>query len=239
MDGNGRWAQARGQIRTDGHTKGAEAVREAVRTARREGVKYLTLYAFSVANWNRPAFEVKALMQLLAQFANSEKEELRERGIRLSVIGEFAKLPASAQQALRDAMEYTRDGQEMVLSLALSYGARNDITLAVQRIAERVKAGELSPSEITEDLLRQNMSTSDLPNVDLLIRTGGESRVSDFLLFESAYAELVFLPVMWPEFREHHLVEALSGFASKERRFGLTSAQIADGELGAVAVAAR
>jgi undecaprenyl diphosphate synthase len=237
MDGNGRWAQARGQIRTDGHTKGAEAVREAVRTARREGVKYLTLYAFSVANWNRPAFEVRALMQLLAQFANSEKEELRERGIRLAVIGEFDKLTPSAQEALHDAMEFTRDGQEMVLSLALSYGARNDLTLAVQRLAEQVKAGKISATEITEDLLRQHMTTSELPNVDLLIRTGGESRVSDFLLFESAYAELVFLPIMWPEFREHHLVEALDGFASKERRFGLTSAQVADGEVSAFATA--
>src|SRR5690606_26322470 len=180
MDGNGRWAQARGQIRTDGHTKGAEAVREAVRTARREGVKFLTLYAFSVANWNRPAFEVKALMQLLAQFANSEKEELRERGIRLAVIGEFEKLPPSARDALRDAMEYTRDGKEMVLSLALSYGARSDITSAVQRIAEQVKAGKISADQITEDVLRRNMTTSTLPNVDLLIRTGGESRVSDF-----------------------------------------------------------
>jgi undecaprenyl diphosphate synthase len=238
MDGNGRWAQARGQIRTDGHTKGAEAVREAVRTARREGVKYLTLYAFSVANWNRPAFEVRALMQLLAQFANSEKEELRERGIRLAVIGEFDKLPTSAQQALSDAMEYTRDGREMVLSLALSYGARNDITVAVQRLAEQVKAGKISAAEITEDVLRQHMTTSELPNVDLLIRTGGESRVSDFLLYESAYAELVFLPVMWPEFREHHLVEAIAGFASKERRFGLTSAQVAEGEVGVLAAAA-
>jgi undecaprenyl diphosphate synthase len=229
MDGNGRWAQARGQIRTDGHVKGADAVREAVRTARREGVRYLTLYAFSVANWNRPAFEVRALMQLLAQFANSEKEELKERGIRLAVIGEFDQLPENARQALQDAMDYTRDGQEMVLSLALSYGARNDITCAMRRLAERVARGELSSSEITEDLLRQNMTTRDLPNVDLLIRTGGESRVSDFLLFESAYAELVFLPVMWPEFREHHLLEALAGFATRERRFGLTSAQVAEG----------
>lgn len=237
MDGNGRWAQARGQIRTDGHTKGAEAVREAVRTARREGVRYLTLYAFSVANWNRPAFEVRALMQLLAQFANSEKEELRERGIRLSVIGEFDKLPVAAQAALRDAMDYTRDGEEMVLSLALSYGARNDITLAVRRLAEQLKNGELAAADITEDMLRQNMTTSQLPNVDLLIRTGGESRVSDFLLFESAYAELVFLPVMWPEFREHHLVEALAGFATKERRYGLTSAQVSDADVGAMAAA--
>lgn len=233
MDGNGRWAQARGQIRTDGHTKGAEAVREAVRTARREGVRYLTLYAFSVANWNRPAFEVRALMQLLAQFANSEKEELRERGIRLAVIGEFDQLPTEARSALQEAMDYTREGTDMVLSLALSYGARNDMTQAVRRVVEQVKSGRIDASDVTEDLLRQYMTTHELPNVDLLIRTGGESRVSDFLLFESAYAELVFMPVMWPEFKEHHLVEAIAGFASKERRFGLTSAQVADGALAA------
>jgi undecaprenyl diphosphate synthase len=228
MDGNGRWAQARGQIRTDGHTKGADAVREVVRSARREGVRYLTLYAFSVANWNRPAFEVRALMQLLAQFANSEKVELREQGIRLAVIGEFDRLSPAAQAALHEAIEFTKDGTSMVLSLALSYGGRHDITNAARALAERVKAGTLEPSAITEELLRQELTTRSLPDVDLLIRTGGESRVSDFLLYESAYAELAFMPVMWPDFTEQHLLEALAAFASRERRFGLTSAQVRD-----------
>lgn len=226
MDGNGRWAQARGQIRTDGHQKGADAVREVVRTARREGVRYLTLYAFSVANWSRPAFEVRALMQLLAQFANSEKAELREQGIRLEVIGEFHRLSQTAQSALREAIEFTKDGNTMVLSLALSYGGRHDITNAARALAERVKDGSLRPEDITENLLRQELTTRSLPDVDLLIRTGGESRVSDFLLYESAYAELAFMPVMWPDFTEQHLLEAFEMFAARERRFGLTSAQI-------------
>jgi undecaprenyl diphosphate synthase len=226
MDGNGRWAQARGQIRTDGHTKGADAVREVVRACRREGVRYLTLYAFSVANWSRPAFEVRALMQLLAQFANSEKGELREQGIKLSVIGEFHRLSPVAQTALHEAIEFTQDGTSMVLSLALSYGGRHDITNAARSLAERVKNGSLNPSDITEDLLRKELTTRSLPDVDLLIRTGGESRVSDFLLYESAYAELAFMPVMWPDFTEQHLLEAFAAFASRERRFGLTSAQV-------------
>lgn len=226
MDGNGRWAQARGQIRTDGHTKGADAVREVVRASRREGVRYLTLYAFSVANWNRPAFEVRALMQLLAQFAMSEKVELREQGIKLQVIGEFHRLAPSAQDALNEAMEFTKDGTQMVLSLALSYGGRHDIANAARALAERVSQGALKPAEITEDLLRQELTTRALPDVDLLIRTGGESRVSDFLLYESAYAELAFMPVMWPDFTEQHLLEAFAAFSSRERRFGLTSAQV-------------
>lgn len=229
MDGNGRWAQARGQIRTDGHTKGADAVREVVRAARREGVRYLTLYAFSVANWNRPAFEVRALMQLLAEFANSEKAELREQGIRLEVIGEFHRLSPAAQASLREAIEFTQDGSSMVLSLALSYGGRHDITNAAKALAERVRDGSLNPSDITEDLLRHELTTRSLPDVDLLIRTGGESRVSDFLLYESAYAELAFMPVMWPDFTEQHLLEAFSAFASRERRYGLTSAQVREG----------
>ena len=228
MDGNGRWAQARGQIRTDGHTKGADAVREVVRTARREGVRYLTLYAFSVANWSRPAFEVRVLMQLLAQFANSEKAELREQGIRLAVVGELHRLSQTAQDALHEAMEFTKDGTSMVLSLALSYGGRHDLANAARSLAERVKEGSLSPADITEDLLRQELTTRSLPDVDLLIRTGGESRISDFLLYESAYAELAFMPVMWPDFTEQHLLEAFATFASRERRFGLTSAQVRD-----------
>ncbi len=226
MDGNGRWAQARGLARTEGHAKGADSVRETVRACRKLGVKYLTLYAFSVANWNRPDTEVRALMHLLAHFADREKLELKERGIRLNVIGELEELPHRARVAVEDAMAYTADGTEMTLSLALSYGGRSDIVTAARSLAIKVKAGLILPEEIDEQRFQAEMTTHSLPSVDLLIRTGGESRVSDFLLFESAYAELLFLPIMWPEFGERHVREALDVFASRERRFGLTTAQI-------------
>jgi undecaprenyl diphosphate synthase len=226
MDGNGRWAEARGLPRTDGHAQGAESVREAVRTARANGVRFLTLYAFSVANWDRPRSEVRALMRLLAHFADQEKVELREQGIRLNVIGDIEELPTEPRRAIDDAMAHTADCDDMVLSLALSYGGRADIVSAARSLAIKVRAGLLLPEEIDERCLSAEMTTGQLPPVDLLIRTGGESRVSDFLLFESAYAELLFLPVMWPEFRELHLLQALGYFADRERRFGLTSSQV-------------
>ncbi len=226
MDGNGRWAQARGLARTEGHAKGAESVRATVRTCRAMGVGYLTLYAFSVANWKRPATEVRALMHLLAHFAEQEKQELREQGIRLSVVGDIAELPTTARRAIEDAMAYTADCTDMVLSLALSYGGRHDIVSAARALAIKVSAGLLLPEEIDEERLQAEMSTQQLPAVDLLIRTGGESRVSDFLLFESAYAELLFLPIMWPEFGEAEVKEAIRTFGGRERRFGLTSGQV-------------
>jgi undecaprenyl diphosphate synthase len=230
MDGNGRWAQAKGLARTDGHAKGADSVRSTVRACRSAGVKYLTLYAFSVANWRRPATEVRALMQLLAHFAEREKFELKERGIRLEVIGDISELPSAARKAIESAMSYTADCHDMVLSLALSYGARQDIVTAARALAIKVRAGLLLPEEIDEQRLQSEMTTHRLPSVDLLIRTGGESRVSDFLLFESAYAELLFLPIMWPEFSEEHLSMALAQFGQRERRFGLTSNQVRGGE---------
>jgi undecaprenyl diphosphate synthase len=233
MDGNGRWAQARGLPRAEGHTRGAEAVRETVRTSRARGVKFLTLYAFSVANWDRPRSEVRALMQLLAHFADREKVELREKGIRLNVIGDVEELPTAPRRAIESAMEHTAEGNEMVLSLALSYGGRQDILSAARALAVKVRAGVLLPEDIDEKALAAEMSTHALPPVDLLIRTGGESRVSDFLLFEAAYAELLFLPVMWPEFREAHFASALSYFAHRERRFGLTPSQISPGGISA------
>ncbi len=226
MDGNGRWAQARGLARTEGHAKGADSVRATVRACRAAGVRYLTLYAFSVANWKRPATEVRALMHLLAHFADQEKRELRKQGIRLNVVGDVAELPTAARRAIEDAMAYTADGSDMVLSLALSYGGRHDIVSAARALAIKVSAGLLLPEEIDEDRLQAEMSTQELPPVDLLIRTGGESRVSDFLLFESAYAELLFLPIMWPEFGEREVDQAIRTFEQRERRFGLTSGQV-------------
>jgi undecaprenyl diphosphate synthase len=215
MDGNGRWAQSRGLSRAEGHAEGARAVRDAVETAARVGVRYLTLYAFSVANWARPRSEVEALMRLLVQFAHQEKHELRQNGIRVNVIGSLEDLPTVTRHAVEDLIESTADGDGMTLSLALSYGGRRDIVEAARTLAVRARAGLVLPEEIDE-----------LPDVDLLIRTGGESRVSDFLLFESAYAELVFLPIMWPEFRPETLLAALDVYGGKERRFGKTSEQV-------------
>jgi undecaprenyl diphosphate synthase len=226
MDGNGRWAQSRGLARMAGHAEGARAVREAVRTAREIGVRYLTLYAFSVANWSRPRQEVEALMELLRDFAQKERQELREKGIRLSVIGELEDLPIIARRAVEETQAYTADCTEMTLSLALSYGGRRDIVDAARTLAVRARAGTVLPEEIDEDLFHREMTTHSLPDVDLLIRTGGESRVSDFLLFEAAYAELVFVPIMWPEFTAETLQEAIRTFAQRERRFGMTGEQI-------------
>jgi undecaprenyl diphosphate synthase len=226
MDGNGRWAQSRGLHRSAGHAEGARAVREAVRTAREEGVRYLTLYAFSVANWSRPRPEVDALMQLLQDFAERERQELRDQGIRLDVVGDLEELPTVARRAVEDARAYTADCNEMTLSLALSYGGRRDIADAARSIAVRARAGLILPEDIDEEFFHKQMSTHALPDVDLLIRTGGEHRVSDFLLFEAAYAELVFLPIMWPEFTSATLREALGIYAHRERRFGMTTDQV-------------
>ncbi len=232
MDGNGRWAQARGLHRAQGHAEGARAVREAVRTSREAGVRYLTLYAFSVANWSRPKPEVEALMRLLQDFAEKERQELREKGIRLDVVGDLEDLPIFARRAVEDAREYTADCNNMVLSLALSYGGRRDIADAARSIAVRARAGLILPEDIDEEFFHKQMSTQSLPDVDLLIRTGGESRVSDFLLFEAAYAELVFLPIMWPEFTSATLRDAFAVYANRERRFGLTQDQVRKQNLG-------
>jgi undecaprenyl diphosphate synthase len=226
MDGNGRWAQANGLSRVEGHAEGARAVREAVRTCRKEGVEFLTLYAFSVANWGRPRTEVRALMNLLLDFAEREKQELYEQDVRLEVIGDLEELPISTRHAVESATRYTASCKGMTLSLALSYGGRADIVNAARAIAIRARAGLLLPEEITEETFQSAMSTHALPAVDLLIRTGGERRVSDFLLFESAYAELYFLPIMWPDFNAKALRDAFAFFSGRERRFGLTGEQV-------------
>jgi undecaprenyl diphosphate synthase len=226
MDGNGRWAKTRGLERADGHAEGARAVRDAVETATRVGVKYLTLYAFSVANWARPRPEVEALMRLLVEFAKNERAELRQNGIRVNVIGALEDLPTGTRHAVEDLMAYTADGERMTLTLALSYGGRQDIVEAARSLAVRARAGLVLPEDIDERFLQRHMSTHALPDVDLLIRTGGETRVSDFLLFESAYAELVFLPIMWPDFRPQTLLDAIEHYGHKERRFGMTSEQV-------------
>jgi undecaprenyl diphosphate synthase len=226
MDGNGRWAKARGLERAEGHAEGARAVRDAVETAARIGLEYLTLYAFSVANWGRPRAEVEALMRLLVEFARQERAELRQNGIRVNVIGALDDLPTATRHAVEDLIRYTAEGSRMTLTLALSYGGRQDLVDAARALAVRARAGLVLPEEIDERMLHSQMTTHSLPDVDLLIRTGGETRVSDFLLFESAYAELVFLDIMWPEFTPQTLQDALGIYARKERRFGKTSEQV-------------
>jgi undecaprenyl diphosphate synthase len=227
MDGNGRWAESRGEHRWEGHSAGAKAVRRTLEEACRLGLPYLTLYAFSVNNWQRPKLEVEALMRLLKHFAEKERSELIRQNVRVQVIGRKGDLPARTERALDDLLRATEHCTGTTLTLALSYGARDDVASAARALAEQVARGTLKPEEITEEALRRAMSTRVLPDVDLLIRTGGESRVSDFLLLEAAYAELQFLPVMWPEFTEHHLVLAIERFRGIERRFGLTGEQVA------------
>ncbi len=209
-------------------------MRRTVEAAARLGIEYLTLYAFSVNNWNRPSLEVEALMRLLTRFARKEQADLVRQGIRVEVIGSLDDLPKGPREALGHLMEATRNGSRMTLSLALSYGGRRDLARAARVLAERAARGEIDPKDITEDSLRAAMSTVHLPDVDLLIRTGGETRISDFLLFEAAYAELCFLPVMWPDFDESHLMLALDRYRGVERRFGLTGEQVeAEASLGA------
>jgi undecaprenyl diphosphate synthase len=226
MDGNGRWAKARGLQRAEGHAEGARAVREAVETSTRVGIKCLTLYAFSVANWARPRNEVEALMRLLVDFAKQERAELRQNGIRVNVIGALEDLPTGTRHAVEDLIQYTADGERMTLTLALSYGGRQDIVEAARSLAVRARAGLVLPEDIDESFFHRNMTTHALPDVDLLIRTGGETRLSDFLLFEAAYAELLFLPIMWPDFTAQTLLDAIEVYSQTERRFGLTSEQV-------------
>lgn len=231
MDGNGRWATQRGLSRPVGHKEGAKAVREVVRGCRKAGVEYLTLYAFSLANWKRPSAEVNALMRLLIYFADREMEELREQQIRVTAVGRPEDLPPATRQALYKLIEQTAGGTKMRLSVALSYSGRNDIVSAVQRIAKEIESGRLSASAVDEALLRQRLTTGDIPDPDLLIRTGGEYRLSDFLPFESVYTELHFPQVLWPDFTEKDLHAAFEAYAHRERRFGMTSQQVANASL--------
>lgn len=231
MDGNGRWARARGQVRWEGHAAGAGSVRRTLEAAAGMGIEYLTLYAFSKNNWNRPRLEVEALMRLLTRFARKEQAELVRQGIRVQVVGALEDLPRGTRRAVEHLIEATAGGQKLTLSLALSYGGRADLVRSAQRLAQLVADGTLRPEEVTEEMLSSQLSTHRLPDVDLLIRTGGEVRISDFLLYESAYAELCFLPIMWPEFGEEHLRQALDAYQGVERRFGLTGEQAQQDEV--------
>jgi undecaprenyl diphosphate synthase len=226
MDGNGRWAKERGKLRVFGHKNGVAAVRDTVEGAVEIGVKYLTLYAFSTENWNRPKLEVSALMELLVKTINKETKTLMDNGVKLNAIGDLVKLPVRCNNQLSEAMEKTAGNTNCTLTLALSYSARWEITQAVQELARQVQAGNLSPDDITETLFAQHLATHGMPDPELMIRTSGEQRISNYLLWQLAYAELYFTDKMWPEFRRSDLFEAIAAYQKRERRFGLTSEQV-------------
>ncbi|MDP6525224.1 MAG: isoprenyl transferase [Kiritimatiellia bacterium] len=220
MDGNGRWAKQRGLPRIKGHENGAESVRAIIKACRNAGVKYLTLYAFSIENWVRPRAEITALMGLLKRFLTNEEHELHENKVRLRVTGQLADLPKAVQAGLRNVMGRTKDYQEGQLILALSYGGRREIAHAVREIARRVKQGSIDPEDVDEDLVSANLYLPDVPDPDLLIRTSGEMRLSNFLLWQVSYSELYVTDVLWPDFREEQFKEALAEYAHRNRRYG-------------------
>jgi len=226
MDGNGRWAKQRGMNRIRGHEEGAESVRAIVRATREIGIPWLTLYAFSEENWRRPKVEVEALMVLLKRFLQSEVKEMLDNGIRFQAIGRLHKLSKDVQRTLRETAERTASNRNMVLTLALSYGGRQEVTDAVKKMVQRVEAGEIRSSDITETLLSEHLYTASMPDPDLLIRTSGECRISNFLLWQIAYAEIYMTPTYWPDFRKEEYVEALIEYQRRERRFGATGDQV-------------
>ncbi|HEY6032683.1 MAG TPA: polyprenyl diphosphate synthase [Kofleriaceae bacterium] len=228
MDGNGRWAQLRGEPRLAGHRAGAESVRDITRASREIGLEALTLYAFSSQNWARPADEVAGLMELLREFLIDERSEILDNGIRLEALGDIERLPALVRDPLAELRTASAHNSKMVLTLALSYGGRESITRAARAALADVAAGTLRPEQLDADRLGSYLPTAKLPPLDLLIRTSGEQRISNFMLWEVAYAELMFVDVLWPEFRREHLYECLRNFGTRERRFGLTSAQLAE-----------
>jgi undecaprenyl diphosphate synthase len=220
MDGNGRWARQRSLLRIEGHRAGAESARTIIRTAGELGIKYLTLYAFSVENWNRPKDEVDALMKYLVHYLKTETPELNKNNVRLEVIGQIYRLPEAVQEHLRKAIATLSRNNGLTLIMALSYGGRTEIVDAVRSIATKVKAGQLDPPDITEQVFAQHLYTHNVPDPDLLIRTSGEMRVSNFLLWQISYTELVVTPTLWPDFRKPQFYAALEEYVRRHRRFG-------------------
>jgi undecaprenyl diphosphate synthase len=226
MDGNGRWAQQQGKNRLRGHEAGAKAVRNTVEAAAKLGIKHLTLYAFSTENWNRPKTEVSTLMSLLVRNLRRELKQMTKNNIRLSAIGSLDKLPKKVREELVEVIEKTQSNTGTNLTLALSYGAREEIKQAVIDISKKVKNSIINVESIDETIINEHLYTQHLPDVDLLIRTSGEVRISNFLLWQIAYAELYFTDVMWPEFDEYELHQAINSYLKRERRFGKTSEQL-------------
>lgn len=232
MDGNGRWARQRGLARTEGHVKGVETVRKITEAAREAGVEYLTLYTFSKENWNRPADEVEALMHLIVTAIERETPDLIANGVRLMAIGDIAGLPEASRERLQKCMEQTAGCMGMTLVLALNYSARWEITEACRRLAGQALDGIITPGQIDEQMVGDALATAGIPDPDLLIRTGGESRVSNFLLWQIAYAELLFTDKFWPDFDKEDFGQAIKDYQSRERRFGKTSEQLKEDRKG-------
>ena len=226
MDGNGRWAEQRRLPRILGHRKGVETVQQVVDECLDLGLGFLTLYAFSSENWGRPRHEVDALMRLLGNFLEKELKQLQQHGIRLVAIGELDRLPQATVEILKNIIEKTQHNTKMVLNLALSYGSRNELTRAMQQIGRDIAEGKLPPDELSEEDIVARLDTHDIPDPDLLIRTSGEMRVSNFLLWQIAYTELYFTEALWPDFSRQELMQALQAYSCRQRRFGLTSAQL-------------
>ena len=226
MDGNGRWAKKHGMPRVFGHRNGVKSVREVTEAAAELGVGYLTLYAFSTENWNRPPTEVNALMTLLVETIKAEVKTLNKNNIRLQAIGDISKLPPKSHKALLQAIEDTKENTRMTLVLALNYSAKWEIVNAVKKIAKEVESGQLNSDGIDENTVVNSLETKDMPDPELLIRTSGETRISNFLLWQIAYSELYFTPVFWPDFRKKDLYQAIIDFQQRERRFGKISEQL-------------
>lgn len=226
MDGNGRWAKKKGAMRIFGHKHAIEAVRDTTEACAELGIGYLTLYAFSTENWNRPKAEVNALMELLVMSIRKEIKTLQKNNVRLQAIGNLANLPGNCQQELQEAIDNTSGNTGLVLNLALSYSGRWEIVEAARQIAAQVKAGTLDPEAIDQELFAQQLNSSQVPDPELLIRTSGEMRISNFLLWQIAYTELYVTDVLWPDFRRTHLYQAIDAYQKRERRFGKTSEQI-------------
>ncbi len=226
MDGNGRWARKQGFVRVKGHEKGVGAVKETVEAAAELGIRYLTLYAFSTENWNRPKYEIDALMKLLVQAINNEMKSLMDNNIRLTTIGDLTALPVKSQKELKRAIEKTSANTGLTLILALSYSSRWEIVEASKRLAEDVRIGKISIEDIDSKLFASHLTTEGIPDPELLIRTSGEYRISNFLLWQIAYTELYFSPALWPDFTRDEFYRAILDYQNRERRFGLTSEQI-------------
>ncbi len=226
MDGNGRWAKQQGLLRVIGHENGTKSVREVVEASAEIGIKHLTLYAFSTENWNRPKIEVQTLMKLLVKSLKKEIKTLQENDIKLNAIGCLDDLPKKAKEELLEVIEKTKNNSRMILTLALSYGSRDELINMVKKISDKVKNNIISSDSIDESIINKHLYTQNLPDVDLLIRTSGEQRISNFLLWQIAYAELYFTHILWPDFKKHDLYTALIDYQNRERRFGKTSEQL-------------
>lgn len=226
MDGNGRWAKKKGKLRVFGHEMGVKSVREALEGCIEIGIPYLTLYAFSSENWNRPKFEVKALMELLVNSLNKELKTFQKNDVRLNTIGNLSDLPKKCQKKLEESIALTANNKTCTLTLALSYGARSEIINTTKSLVDKIVSKELTKEDITEHLFESYLDTKDIPNPDLLIRTGGEKRISNFMLWQLAYTELIFIDKMWPEFNREDLFSSVLEFQNRERRFGKISEQL-------------